>query len=108
MSNNVVFEHINEKYVYGVCGNIRIIIMKSNNYINVTKLCGNNNIIFGNWLKRLLNDELINEIKKEIKPIMIIKFGNIDSITGTYIHPSLISHIAGWISPVFAIKAWNC
>ena len=134
MSNlyDIVFEHINEKYAYGAYGDFKVIMMKKNSYINATKLCSEHNKLFKNWSRNLLNNELINEVKKEInhsnlsmahkgavekngdidtnneeiEPIVTIKGGNkkLQLITGTYVHPLLIPHIASWISPVFAIK----
>ena len=134
MSNlsDIVFEHINEKYAYGAYGDFKVIMMKKNSYINATKLCSEHNKQLKHWLENKNGKDLIDEVKKdinhsksstvaypavekngdmntnneEIEPIITIKGGNkkLQLITGTYVHPLLIPHIASWISPVFAIK----
>lgn len=134
MSNisDVVFEHINDKYAYGAYGDFKVIMMKKNSYINAAKLCDENNKQFCHWSRNENSKMLINEVKKEInqsnfsilhkriaekngdintnneeiEPIVTIKGGNkrLQLITGTYVHPLLIPHIASWISPIFAVK----
>ena len=36
---DTIFEDINEEYAYGLYGNLRVIMMKKNGYINATKVC---------------------------------------------------------------------
>lgn len=123
--HDIVFEHINEKYAYGAYGEFRIMMMRKNSYINATKLCNENNKQLKHWLENKNGKDLVDEVKKEInrsknsmvgyptieeneevEPIITIKGGNkkLQLVTGTYVHPLLIPHIASWISPVFAIK----
>ena len=127
--SDILFENINNNYSYGAYGDFKVIIMKKNNYINATKLCNENNKRYEHWSRNASNEELINEVKKEInhsksltthiravndfddndtnfvKPIIVIKGGGkITQISGTYVHPLLIPHIASWISPKFGIK----
>ena len=127
--SDILFENINNNYSYGAYGDFKVIIMKKNNYINATKLCSENNKRYEHWSRNASNEELINEVKKEInhsnsltthiravndfddndtdfiKPIIVIKGGGkITQISGTYVHPLLIPHIASWISPKFGIK----
>ena len=112
MSNlsDIVFEHINEKYAYGAYGDFKVIMMKKNSYINATKLCDEHKKLFKNWSRNMQNEELINEVKKEINysklsttedidPIITIKGGNkkLQIVTGTYVHPLLMPDIIKWI-----------
>ena len=112
MSNlsDIVFEHINEKYAYGAYGDFKVIIMKKNNYINATKLCSEYSKRYENWSRNILNNELIDEVKKEInalnlstaeefEPIITVKGGNkkLQFVTGTYVHPLLMPEIIRWI-----------
>ena len=60
--NEIIFEHINEKYAYGKYGEFKVIIMKENKYINATKLCNTNKKRFDNWLQNENNKNLIEEI----------------------------------------------
>jgi hypothetical protein len=82
--------------------------MKSNSYINATKLCNDGNKLFKNWRKAEHAKNLINEVEKELAPnganaiIDINTYEN--TVKGSYVHPNLIPHIASWISASFAIK----
>ena len=107
--NQIIFDHIDDKYAYGNYGEFKVIIMKSNTFINATKLCKEYNKDFYHWKERKGNNELIKEVDKEIPSPLIrgdgsnpstilIKGGNNDLIRGTYVHPLLIPHIASWIS----------
>jgi len=82
--------------------------MKSNGYINATKICKDGGKILGNWNENLFSKQLIKELSLTIGlPIVnltiLIKQGGNQQITGTYVHPKLIPHIASWISPKFAL-----
>lgn len=120
--NEIIFEHIDDKYAYGKYADFKVIIMKENRYINATNLCNNNNRKFKNWLKTDHSKNLISEVdglllksignlssrclSTEVKPSIIkITGGNSkkENIRGTYVHELLIPHIASWISPEFGI-----
>ncbi|AAR83553.1 p28-like protein [Canarypox virus] len=91
---------------------VSLIIMKSNNYINATKLCDSQKKDFRNWKKLstskfLIKDikEINNQLKTSNKDMIIeVKEGNNSKIQGFYVHQDLIYPIAYWISPIFAIK----
>ena len=67
--NQVIFEHIDEKYSYGKYGDFKVIMMTKNRYINATKLCKEYSKEFSNWKQNKHNQELINEVEIEISSI---------------------------------------
>jgi len=56
--NQIIFEHIDDKYAYGKYGDFKVIMMTKNRYINATRLCNESKRRFGNWLR--------NQSKKSI------------------------------------------
>jgi hypothetical protein len=128
--NQIIFEHIDDKYAYGKYGDFKVIMMMKNRYINATRLCNESKRRFDNWLRNESNKQLINFVNNKLdynsipqnrgiennnliankialennKSIIIIKGGNNQLICGTYVHELLIPHIACWISPEFGIK----
>ncbi|UOX38655.1 KilA N domain protein [Finch poxvirus] len=91
---------------------VSLIIMKSNNYINATKLCESQKKNFRNWKKLSTSKFLIkdikninNQLKMPNKDMIIeVKEGVNSKIQGFYVHQDLIYPIAYWISPIFAVK----
>ena len=118
LKNNIMqisFKNINDKYCWGQYGDFKVIIMKENGYINATKLCSEaltrngKKKEFKYWSKLSDTNEKLNKISEYInittdKLTIIIKGGQKPVITGTYVHPILITHIAYWISPSFSVK----
>ena len=114
--NQIIFEHIDDKYAYGKYGDFKVIMMTKNRYINTTKLCKEYGKEFFNWKQNKNNQEIINEVEIDIysalgipraeenKSFIIINGGKNQIIKGTYVHELLIPHIASWISPIFAVK----
>ena len=119
----IIFEDICEGYGYGMYGDFKIIMMRKNGYVNASKLCREHNKKYDHWSRNDNSNELINVVKQriqqknliphywgikkneEFEPIIIIKGGGeINKISGTYVHPLLIPHVASWISPEFGIK----
>jgi hypothetical protein len=82
--------------------------MKENGYINATKLCKKANKEFKNWYKAGYAKKIINNLKLKLNTsnpvIMQNKILGVNEIRGTYVHPLLISNIANWISPDFALE----
>ncbi|AZL89611.1 KilA-N domain-containing protein [Megavirus baoshan] len=105
---NVIYENINDKYSYGKLGDFNVIIMKKNGYVNATNLCKNIKKEFYHWKENKNSKELINELKKffneENEYMITITGGKNTKIRGTYVHPILLTNIANWISPLFAVK----
>jgi hypothetical protein len=110
----LITKNIDEKYAFAKYGNIEVVIMKSNGYINASKLCTLGGKRFVNWIRLENAQELIKEVENEINtevsdlrlrlsPVISIKGGNDQSLTGSYVHPDLVVHVASWLSPKFAI-----
>jgi len=114
---NIIFKDINEDYAWGKYGDFKVIIMKENGYINVTKLCSmvtnkNGKVKeFRKWKETDISKNLIEEISNVARIpaaeiLVTVPTGpkKLTCIRGTYAHSDLIPHIAAWASPVFAIK----
>ena len=124
----IIFEDINEKFGYGMCLDFKVIIMKSNGYINATNMLKTISSAIGKerkmkaWKQLEHTPEYIEEVElsrkdgcfskgqncpSEKEPL-IIRFlgGNKDEICvrGQYVHPELIIHVAFWASSKFALK----
>lgn len=109
----ISLKDINDDYSWCDYGNFKVIIMKKNGYINATKLIhqSSKNKKLNDWTRGKLNQELIDEFSllldipanHLIIPITTSS-KNLTEIRGTYVHPLLITHIAHWISPKFAVK----
>lgn len=111
---DIAFEDINDMYCYGRYDDIIVIMMKSNGYINATKLCkdisvktGSKKISFKEWTKIKSSTELFEAVSAStgIKPNALLIIPNVsNNLRGTYAHPLLITHVAMWASPIFAVK----
>jgi hypothetical protein len=106
--NQIIFQEINDQFAYGQYGTFTVIIMKSNGFINGTKLSTDGGKRYRDWTANKNTIELIKALQEEGSqnsgsPQILENNGN--SITsGTYIHQDLIPHLACWISPSFALK----
>ena len=102
--SNIIYKDIDETYGYGQYGKFKVIMMKSNCYINVTKLCNDNEKQFKHWLEDQQWQDLIEVVKKNSgdPPIIKIMTENKDTC-GTYCHSDLMPFIASWISPSFSV-----
>jgi hypothetical protein len=87
-------------------GEFKVILMKENSYINVTKLCQLGNKKFHKWSRLDGSKNLIEVFSKNLnidKLLIEVKGGSNQTVTGTYAHPDLVPHIASWVSTKFAI-----
>ncbi len=108
----IEYDAITEEYYRATYAGIEIIVMQKNGYVNATKLCQQGGKQFKGWSRLNIAEEIMEEIIlqnptiKEIK--MTINGGSNQKITGTYVHPQLLTHVAMWISPKFQVKigAW--
>jgi len=88
--NQIIFEHIDDKYAYGKYAEFTVIMMKENRYINATKLCDDHKKLLKNWTKNESSQkliEIVNNIIKQNSPGYIsnlVKDKNIDD------NPSII------------------
>jgi len=104
---NIIFEDIDDTYAYGKLGIFDVMMMKSNGYINATKLCSTAKKEFYHWSESKNSKNLISALKRSLckqgDPISIqITTGN-NLTRGTYVHIDLIIHIASWCSPEYAL-----
>jgi len=123
--STILFENINDTYCRGKCGPFNVIFMISNGYINATKVVAKGSTKNGkkkelySWKENASTTDFIREAAKEMKltedDMIIIKTGGqISEIRGSYVHPILMTHIAYWVSPSFAVKVcswieeWKC
>lgn len=95
-----------ERYQYEKFGNIVFIIMKKNNYVNAAKICSMFGKKFYNWNAVQENKDVIKFCSQKLNILesdmtITIRGGNNPEITGTYVHPVLVTTIMRWISPEF-------
>ena len=116
MENNISeisFEKINDEYSYGKYGPFNV-ILNSNGYINVTKLCALAKTIngqpkrFRDWKDTNIAKELIKEVAVSNNfPAANAATNLVNGVpetAGTYAHIDLVPHIASWASPKFAVQ----
>lgn len=100
--------NINERYAYVYFGNMKMIIDKETGYINATKICKEAGKEFKHWLANGSSKKLIHKLKNIIQknPIYQITTGSRYEayLRGSYVHQLLITPIAHWVSPIFALK----
>jgi hypothetical protein len=72
--NQIIFEHIDDKYSYGKYGDFKVIMMTNNRYINATKLCNEYNKQINNWLRNDGNKQLINFVNNKLDNNSIARF----------------------------------
>ena len=126
--SELIFEQIKDNYWYATYGPFRVVMNKSNGYINATKLCSAGGKNYCDWSRLKGNDQLVILLQKQLElqnanltlgdanrqicglapsACISIKTGNNSPadqvISRTYCHPDLIPHIACWISHDFAI-----
>ena len=106
--NEIIFQDINDNFAYGIYLHFNVIIMKSNGYINATKLCKHvEGKDYKEWRRYKNAQELIKELENSVsvnsRPPEIECFNIENNIKGIYVHPDLIPHIASYMSPKYAI-----
>jgi hypothetical protein len=104
----LAYEKINDRYSKAKYGEFDVTMDMTTGYINATKLCTDGGRKMYKWLENKNNKELVEYYKSQSTEFggltYTIKGGNIPQITGTYVHPKLITYIASWVSPSFAWK----
>ena len=115
--SDIAFEQIEGDFWYGAYGVFRIVMMKTNGFVNVSKLCSDGGKEFKNWYANASSKELlmclsykldeggdINSTHVQRHVLTAHQTTNQKIISGTYIHPLIVPHIACWISPNFALR----
>ena len=111
---NIIFKDINADYAYGQYGDFEVIMMRSNGYVNATKLCKDATTRTGakkeffhwthNESRKGLMDALAASLAITRDAILITPNNLPNKLRGTYAHPDIICHIASWASHDFAIR----
>lgn len=107
---SVSFAKINDDYTLGSCGNVDIIIMNSNGYVNAIKL-ELSRTDFTTWISLPMTKQLISAVESLSNPDTAALISNECSdivlsqdVLGIYINPYLVPHLAVWIDPTMGIK----
>ncbi|QRM15719.1 n1r/p28-like protein [Penguinpox virus 2] len=119
--SDLVTREIDQRFCYIKYDTFDLIMMKENGFINATKLCKLGGKELYNWRKLDGTKDLIKNVE-EINNIWKVKSSPSDQkgmiievknesrgkhqyeVSGSYVHPDLIPHIASWISSSFAVK----
>ena len=60
----VCFEQIRDNYWYGAYGDFRVVMMKDNGWVNVTKMCKDGGKRFDNWIRLDGSKELVATLER--------------------------------------------
>jgi hypothetical protein len=132
MLSEIGFTQIRDSFYYGYYGQFRVVVDKQDGYVNATKLCSDGGKQFYHWKESKVSKELVSTLYQykfqqaidldetqepwslssysPVKEVVRLVQTNNDNdperaISGTYVHPLLVPHIACWVSPSFALKA---
>jgi KilA-N domain/Protein of unknown function (DUF3627) len=132
MLSEIGFTQIRDSFYYGYYGQFRVVVDKQDGYVNATKLCSDGGKNFFHWKETKVSKELLSTLQQykfqqaidldetqepwslsSYSPVnevvRLVQTSNVNdterSISGTYVHPLLVPHIACWVSPSFALKA---
>ncbi|UOX38654.1 KilA N domain protein [Finch poxvirus] len=115
----IISKHINDKFCYIEYGDMTLIMMKDNSFINASKLCDLNGKDFKKWLSLSASKFLIDGIEsickdwkikvnksngKIIEKLHDTKEYKEYDVSGFYIHYDLIPHVACWVFDSFVLK----
>ena len=114
----VAFQDVNEEYAWVNYGEFKLLMMKRNGYVNVTKMCDDGGKEFRMWkrntrskelIKLLINNDVssVHNYTDENDLLIIVSGGNQHEayLRGTYAYPDLVLDIACWLSGEFYLKA---
>ena len=104
----VITEDINADFGRAEYLGQKVVIMRKNGFVNMTKLCDQKNRKFGNWLENKTSKELVRAVATssgipDDETMILVKGGQTPETRGTYVHHRLAPHIASWISPEFGL-----
>nr|WIK87510.1 N1R/p28 family protein [Oriental turtle dovepox virus] len=114
--NNIITGYIDQEFCYIQYYEFHLVMMISNCYINTSKLCNTFYKDFKKWLCLDNSLSLLQEIEntnfpsekkfsiKNSRSIIILDKYYHEEVEGYYVHPDILPHIIGWLSPTFAIK----
>src|SRR5277367_4265484 len=62
----ICFEHIKDDYWYGAYGEFRVVMMKTNGWVNASKMCKDGGKLFKNWLANEASQRLIRALEEQL------------------------------------------
>ena len=106
----IIYENVTAEYGWGKYGDFKVLIRRKDGYINATKLCKDGGKDLSNWTKNASSEALITELEWVLligrtQLSEVHQGGSNYELSGTYVHPLLVPHIASWISPKFGVMA---
>lgn len=104
----VNYKIVSEGYYLGTFGGLEVLIRKEDEFVNATKFCKRGGKDPHGWLRLQGTKKLIQEIcrvhnAEQSDILRTYQAGSNYLLSGTYVHPDLVPHIAMWISPRFGI-----
>ncbi|ARF02695.1 SWPV1-092 [Shearwaterpox virus] len=108
-----ITRHIDNRFCYVRYGNLELIMLKENGFINATKLCNLANKKFRNWRQLKSAKDLIKTLSYKHNIRVIKEIGLMSDclyryeLVGTYVHRDLIPYIISWAFPSVAIMYCN-
>src|SRR5277367_6720809 len=60
----ICFEHIKDDYWYGAYGEFRVVMMKTNGWVNATKMCKDGGKQFRDWTRLQSTKQLLAEYER--------------------------------------------
>ena len=115
--SSITYEHLADDYWYGSYGEFKVVLCKENGFINASKLCYHGGKDLADWFANKRSKELVNAVAAKVSG-GTYGFGYNDiirhernsnqtlvekEVSGTYVHPLIIPHIACWVSVEFAL-----
>ncbi|QRI42931.1 N1R/p28-like protein [Cheloniid poxvirus 1] len=115
----IISKHINDQFCYIEYGELTLIMMKDNSFMNASKLCTLGGKDFKKWLSLTTSKMLIDGVSSTCKEWKInvnktngtliekshdTKMYKEYDVSGSYVHYDLIPHIACWVFESFALK----
>ena len=106
--SDVCYEHIKDTFHYGILGDFKLVIDKSTDCFNATKLCQQCGKDICQWKRLARSKRLMEVLGVETYEVA---GGNRDDrtalVTGQYVPKELILDITSWISPRFYVRCNN-
>ena len=103
--SDVCYEHIKDTFHYGILGDFKLVIDKSTDCFNATKLCQQCGKDICQWKRLARSKRLMEVLGVETYEVA---GGNRDDrtalVTGQYVPKELILDITSWISPRFYVR----
>lgn len=108
---DITYKPIIPGFCYGTYSDLKIIMMEKNRYFNASHLCKSKGKQYSDWSKLKSSKGQIKSISKlkgiKISDLIIEKKGgggDHHKVKGTYVHPSIMTHVAIWVSFDFGTK----